>query len=94
MRRDFWHADDDDKEEDDVPDLEVYIADLWPSKLKEEPISLDLDFVENRKLNIIFERAVPDIFDIIGAIVTIVGIVIIFYTPRKGEESLWSKQHR
>ena len=52
--RDFWHADDDDKEEDDVPDLEVYIADLWPSKLKEEPISLDLDFVENRKLNIIF----------------------------------------
>ena len=53
--RDFWHADDDDKEEDDVPKyLEVYIADLWPSKLKEEPISLDLDFVENRKLNIIF----------------------------------------
>jgi predicted acylesterase/phospholipase RssA len=52
--RDFWHVDDDDNEEDDVPDLEVYIADLWPSELREEPISLDLDFVENRKLNIIF----------------------------------------
>lgn len=51
--RDYWHNKDND-EEDDVPDLEVYIADLWPSELKEEPISFDLDFVENRKLNIIF----------------------------------------
>jgi hypothetical protein len=50
--RDFWHTKDSEKE-DDVPDLEVY-ADLWPSELKEEPISFDLDFVENRKLNIIF----------------------------------------
>ena len=42
---------------------------------------------------LIFEGVVPDIFDIIGAIVSIVGIIIIFYAPRKGEESLWSKQH-
>jgi small multidrug resistance family-3 protein len=42
---------------------------------------------------LIFEGVVPDIFDIIGAIVAIVGIIIIFYAPRKGEESLWSKQH-
>jgi small multidrug resistance family-3 protein len=41
----------------------------------------------------IFERVVPDIFDIIGAIVAMVGIIIIFYAPRKGEESLWSKQN-
>jgi small multidrug resistance family-3 protein len=41
----------------------------------------------------IFERDVPDIFDIIGAVVAITGIIIIFYAPRKGEESLWSKQH-
>lgn len=41
----------------------------------------------------IFEMAAPDIFDIIGAIVVIVGIIIIFYAPRRGEESLWSKQH-
>jgi NTE family protein len=54
--RDYWHKirehnnnDDEDKKENDVPDLEVYIADLWPSELKEEPISYDLDFVENRK---------------------------------------------
>jgi NTE family protein len=52
--RDYWHNKDNDREEDDVPDLEVYIANLWPSELKEEPISFDLDFVENRKLNIMF----------------------------------------
>ena len=40
-----------------------------------------------------FEREVPDIFDIVGAVVAITGIIIIFYAPRKGEESLWSKQH-
>ena len=41
----------------------------------------------------IFERDVPDIFDIVGAVVAIAGVIIIFYAPRKGEESLWSKQH-
>ena len=41
---------------------------------------------------LIFEGAVPDIFDIAGAIVAVLGIIIIFYAPRKGEESLWSKQ--
>lgn len=62
--RDYWHKkrqlttekkdNDDDESENNVPDLEVYIADLWPSQLKEKPISFDLDFVENRKLGIIF----------------------------------------
>lgn len=32
----------------------MYIADLWPSLLKEEPTSFDRDFVENRKWNILF----------------------------------------
>jgi small multidrug resistance family-3 protein len=41
----------------------------------------------------IFERDVPDIFDIVGAVVAIAGVIIIFYAPRKGEESLWSKQN-
>lgn len=42
----------------------------------------------------IFEKEVPDILDIVGASVAIVGIIIIiFYAPRRGEESLWSKQH-
>ena len=27
---------------------------MWPSELKEEPLSFDHDFVENRKLNVIF----------------------------------------
>ena len=40
--------------EDIVPDLEVYIADLWPSELKEEPISFDLDFVADRKYDLMF----------------------------------------
>jgi NTE family protein len=53
--RDYWHKirqkhkEDSKDDENDVPDLEVYIANLWPSELKEEPISYDLDFVENRK---------------------------------------------
>jgi len=42
-----------DKYENVVPDLEVYIADLWPSELKEDPISLDRDFVENKQWNLI-----------------------------------------
>ena len=63
--RDYWHKtrkqlgqeeekDGNDELENNVPDLEVYIADLWPSNLKEEPISFDRDFVENRKLGILF----------------------------------------
>jgi NTE family protein len=61
--RDYWHKirkhtkeeeRDEDGLENDVPDLEVYIADLWPSELKEKPLSFDHDFVENRKSGIIF----------------------------------------
>lgn len=62
--RDYWHKtrkpiqekkkEDDDEYENNVPDLEVYIADLWPSQLKEKPISFDRDFVENRKWSILF----------------------------------------
>lgn len=42
------------KTEQDIPDLEVYIADLWPSVLEDQPISFDHDFVEDRKLDVIF----------------------------------------
>ena len=41
----------------------------------------------------IFEGAIPDFFDVVGAVIAIVVITIIFYAPMKGEESLWSKQH-
>ena len=40
---------------------------------------------------LIFENVIPDFYDILGAIIAIVGIVIIFYVPRRGEESLWQK---
>jgi drug/metabolite transporter superfamily protein YnfA len=33
----------------------------------------------------------PNFYDILGATIAIIGIVIIFYVPRKGEESLWQK---
>ncbi len=33
----------------------------------------------------------PDVFDIIGAVIALVGAAIIFYMPRKGEKSIWSK---
>ena len=34
----------------------------------------------------IFERMVPDRYDIIGTIVAVIGVIIIYYMPRKGEE--------
>jgi small multidrug resistance family-3 protein len=40
----------------------------------------------------IFEGIAPDRFDIIGAVIALAGITIIFYMPRKGEESVWSQQ--
>jgi small multidrug resistance family-3 protein len=36
----------------------------------------------------------PDLFDGIGAVITVVGVAIIFYMPRKGEKSIWSKQQQ
>ncbi len=39
-----------------------------------------------------FEEIAPDMFDILGAIIALVGVGIIFYMPRKkDEESIWSK---
>ena len=43
----------------------------------------------------IFEWIVPDVFDILGAVIAITGVVVIFYIPRKkegGENSIWSRQ--
>jgi small multidrug resistance family-3 protein len=42
----------------------------------------------------IFEGIAPDLFDIIGTVIAIVGVIIIYYMPRKEEEkALWqSKQ--
>ena len=59
--RDYWlsiaraeHEGEKDYEyENDVPDLEIYIADLWPSELKEEPISFDRDFIQDRQWDLI-----------------------------------------
>jgi small multidrug resistance family-3 protein len=39
----------------------------------------------------VFEGMVPDAFDAIGAGIAIVGIIIIFYMPRKEEKAKWSK---
>jgi len=38
-----------------VPDLEIYIVDLWPTELKEDPISFDRDFVANKEWNLILD---------------------------------------
>ena len=32
----------------------------------------------------------PDLYDIIGSVIAVIGILIIFYYPRKGE-TVWSK---
>ena len=39
----------------------------------------------------IFDGIVPDSFDLIGSIIAIIGVAIIFYAPRKGEQAIWSK---
>jgi len=38
----------------------------------------------------VFEGTSPDFYDILGASVAIVGIIIIYYTPRKEEKGLWA----
>jgi len=40
---------------------------------------------------LLFEHVIPDFYDILGATIAIIGIIIIFYVPRKGEESFWQK---
>jgi small multidrug resistance family-3 protein len=40
---------------------------------------------------LLFERVIPDFYDILGAVIAIIGVVIIFYVPRKGEEELWPR---
>jgi len=47
---DYWR----DKKEHGIPDLEVYIADLWPSELQQQPVSFDNDFVNSRNFDITF----------------------------------------
>jgi small multidrug resistance family-3 protein len=32
----------------------------------------------------------PDVYDVVGAVIAVIGVMIIFYIPRKGE-SIWSK---
>jgi small multidrug resistance family-3 protein len=39
----------------------------------------------------IFEGIAPDRFDIIGSAISLAGVAIIFYMPRKGEKAVWSK---
>ena len=36
----------------------------------------------------LFERVVPDLYDVIGTIIASVGVVIIFYYPRKDGEKI------
>lgn len=39
----------------------------------------------------VFEGIAPDMFDIVGTTIALVGVAIIFYTPRSGEKAIWSK---
>ena len=41
----------------------------------------------------VFEGISPDRFDIIGTIVAVIGVIIIYYMPRKGEEkTIWQSK--
>ena len=39
----------------------------------------------------IFEGIAPDGFDVIGSAISLAGVAIIFYMPRKGVKAVWSK---
>lgn len=41
-----------------------------------------------------FEGIAPDIYDIIGTIIALIGVIIIYYMPRKGEENktIWQSK--
>ena len=39
----------------------------------------------------IFDGISPDSFDILGSMIAVVGVIVIFYAPRKGERTIWSK---
>ena len=39
----------------------------------------------------IFEGIPPDVYDIVGTVIALVGVAIIYYMPRKGEKTLWSR---
>ena len=43
---DYWRE----KTDHGIPDLEVYIADLWPSELQQQPVSFDNDSVKSRNI--------------------------------------------
>lgn len=38
-----------------------------------------------------FEGMTPDVYDIIGSLIALAGVLIIYYVPRKGE-SVWTNQ--
>jgi small multidrug resistance family-3 protein len=38
----------------------------------------------------LIDGTTPDIYDVIGTVIAVIGVMIIFYVPRKGE-SIWSK---
>ena len=40
---------------------------------------------------LLFEHVIPDFYDVLGATIAIIGIIIMYYVPRKGEESSWQK---
>ena len=39
----------------------------------------------------VFEGIAPDMFDIVGTTIALVGVAIIFYMPRSEEKAIWSK---
>ena len=43
---------------DDIPDLEVYIVDVWPS-LDDYPVPSDLDGIRDRKNDLTYQDKTP-----------------------------------
>jgi NTE family protein len=49
-KKEVWNGEKGEK----IPELDIYIANLWPTRLKDEPIPYDNDFMNDRLFDLIF----------------------------------------
>jgi predicted acylesterase/phospholipase RssA len=49
-KNDVWNGEQGEK----IPELDIYIVNLWPTKLKDKPVPYDNDFISDRLFDLIF----------------------------------------
>ena len=51
--KEYWKTKRENKEAEEIPALNIYIADVWPAKISDYPVPSDNDFVTSRKSNLL-----------------------------------------